>query len=213
MCLSLVWSALCLFIGCFHWFSLHQHKLYFKLVCFQSCFWFCFWCLFSTERILFNTYGEEQKEEQEQKEERVNQSRTRLIQIISPFLFFAPDRYLRQIRFLNWRQIRGKPEDWQKFITTLEKPWSDFILYASVLFNRCPNDLSHCFQATVLLAVNVSYLAIPGLGSSSVGQIASLCSIIASVGCIIIGSLLASEHYTAPKQGENVSPSNFWDLI
>ncbi len=69
----------------------------------------------------------------------------------------------------------------------------------------CPDDLKHWYQATVLLAVNVSYLAIPGLGSSSVGQISSLCSIIASVGCIVIGSLLASEHYTAPKQGIVVS--------
>ncbi len=56
-----------------------------------------------------------------------------------------------------------------------------------------------------MLAVNISYLAIPGLESSSFGQIASLSSIIASVGCIVIGSLLASEHYTAPKKGWNVS--------
>ena len=59
----------------------------------------------------------------------------------------------------------------------------------------------------------MSYLAVPGLESSSVGQIASLCSIIASVGCIVIGSLLASEHYTAPKEGWNVSSQAIFNLL
>ncbi len=56
-----------------------------------------------------------------------------------------------------------------------------------------------------MLAVNVSYLAVPGLETSSVGHISSLCSILASIGCIVVGSLLASEHYTAPKEGNSVS--------
>ncbi len=63
----------------------------------------------------------------------VIKSCTKLIQILSPFLFFAPDCYLWQICFLNWKNNDEKPEDWQEFISTLEKPWTDFILYASII--------------------------------------------------------------------------------
>ncbi len=89
--------------------------------------------MFPTERILFISYDNEMFETKEEKE--VNKRRTRLIQILSPFLFFAPDCYLRQIRFLDWNEIDEKPQDWQEFITTLEKPWTDFILYASTISN------------------------------------------------------------------------------
>lgn len=53
------------------------------------------------------------------------------------------------------------------------------------------------FQATVLLTVNISYIAISNIESSS--RIASLCSTVFSIGRIIIGLLLVSEDHTDPK--------------
>lgn len=59
------------------------------------------------------------------------------------------------------------------------------------------------FQATVLLAVNLSFITVPGInqngGNASGGQIASLCSTVLSIGCIVIGLLLVSEDHTDPK--------------
>lgn len=55
-------------------------------------------------------------------------TRTKLIQFLSPLLFFAPDRYLRQLRFLDWKHIIEQPEDWLQFIATVEKPWNDLLL-------------------------------------------------------------------------------------
>lgn len=64
-------------------------------------------------------------------------------------------------------------------------------------------------QATVLLAVNVSYLAIPLAGLSTdaatLGQAASLCSTLTSIGCIVIGLLLINEDHIDPKSGYGVS--------
>lgn len=67
------------------------------------------------------------------------------------------------------------------------------------------SDEFYLSQATVLLAVNISYLAIPNINitdsSASVGQVASLLSTIASTGCIVVGLLLVSEDHTDPKGG------------
>ena len=64
-------------------------------------------------------------------------------------------------------------------------------------------------QATVLLAVDVSFLAIPIAGHKggavTVGSIASLCSTVMSVGCIVIGLLLVNEERTDPKTSWAVS--------
>ncbi len=99
------------------------------------------------ESVFFASYGnkmftekEETENEKDEKKKRkeINTRRTILIYTFSPLLFFAPDRYLRQVRFLNWRDIDKKPEDWQEFVHTLEKPWTDFTLYASfILRNLC----------------------------------------------------------------------------
>ena len=65
------------------------------------------------------------------------------------------------------------------------------------------------FQATVLLAVNVSFLAIPDatpIGDAvTTGFVASLCSTVTSIGCIVVGLLLVNEDHTNPKNNYTVS--------
>ena len=58
----------------------------------------------------------------------------------------------------------------------------------------------------MLLAVNISFLAIPAVapmtlhnGQVTVGQVASLCSTLFSVGCMLIGLLLVNQHLTTSK--------------
>lgn len=59
-------------------------------------------------------------------------------------------------------------------------------------------------QATVLLNANVAYLTIsnvtPGPKDPTAAQVASLVSIIASIGSMILGSLLGRQHRSTAKQ-------------
>lgn len=58
-------------------------------------------------------------------------------------------------------------------------------------------------QSTVLLAVDISYLAVPDI--TTAGRIASLCSVLFSVGCVVVGLLLINKDHADSKTGENVS--------
>ncbi len=58
--------------------------------------------------------------------------RTFLMKIFSPFLFSAPDRYLRLLSKTKALDFLAEKKDWGHFIAELEKPWNDFILYVSV---------------------------------------------------------------------------------
>lgn len=64
-------------------------------------------------------------------------------------------------------------------------------------------------QATVLLAVNVSFMAIqdvaPTVDAVTTGFVASLSSTVTSIGCIVVGLLLVNEDYTNPKHGRKAS--------
>ena len=144
-----------------------------------------------------------------------NRKRTWLIVIISPFLFFAPERHLDQLERINPAMFLFE-QSWARFITAREKPWTDFILYVSALvFLATKVKMTFC-QATVLLAVNVSYLAVPQISPSSgtpppstsskiaIGAIFSLCSIVASIGCIVVGLLLVNEDRSDPKTSSEV---------
>ncbi len=60
-----------------------------------------------------------------------------------------------------------------------------------------------------MLAVNVSFLPIPGTTSTvdaaTPDFVASLCSTVTSIGCIIVGLLLVNEDHTNPKDAYTVS--------
>ncbi len=129
--------------------------------------------------------------------------RTILIRVVSPWLFSSPDRYLRILANVKPIDFFAK-NFWPDFVATLERPWSDCTLYVCVDFPVQVHCLLICFwQATVLLAVNLSFLAVPNINPdgapTSVAQIACLCSIIFSIGCIVIGLLLVNEDHTDPK--------------
>ena len=63
----------------------------------------------------------------------------------------------------------------------------------------------------MLLAVNLSYLAVPEVSPDpttvTAGTVASLCSTVASVGCIVVGLLLVNEDRSDPKTTSEVSPT------
>jgi len=140
-----------------------------------------------------------------QKNARINRHRTvyskpkrersLLITLLSPALFLAPDAYLGEIETM-WTDEVIIEAVWQSFMSKLIAEWQGLILWS-----------------TVILTVNVSFLAIPGVmllnvsGVNSTSpsqtviftsstQIASCLSIQASIGSIVIGLLLVRHSVT-----------------
>ncbi|KAI9458574.1 hypothetical protein BJY52DRAFT_411830 [Lactarius psammicola] len=105
-----------------------------------------------------------------------DRERTLLITSLSPTLFLAPEGYLRELEKV-WIDEVVFERDWRNFISGLLKEWEQLIL-----------------SSTVVLSVNVGFLAIPGV-------IASCMSIVASAGSIVIGLLLVRRN--GPKQNED----------
>src|SRR6266702_3671833 len=134
--------------------------------------------------------------------------RTLLITLLSPVLFFAPEGYLKLLEIV-WVDEIIVEETWRNVISILLKEWEQLII--SVCDCATSKLESLCFtrtisQSTVMLAVNVGFLAVPGvvisnLNSNITGtnqvviftspaQIAGCMSIVASAGSIVIALFL-----------------------
>ncbi|KAI0064305.1 hypothetical protein BV25DRAFT_1990055 [Artomyces pyxidatus] len=136
----------------------------------------------------------------------VEHPRSILIAIWSPVLFFAPEVHLKEIEQL-WEDRIIVTTLWRNLVEKLQSEWQDFILLA-----------------TVMLTVDVGFLAIPGVvvtdngsptGATSQAQIACYLSIAMSAGSIIMGLLLVrhnreiSRHQsTGPLAVEYMSRNN-----
>ncbi|KAH8987917.1 hypothetical protein EDB92DRAFT_1801044 [Lactarius akahatsu] len=129
-----------------------------------------------------------------------DRERTLLITSLSPALFLAPESYLRELEKV-WIDDVVFERDWRKFISGLLKEWEQLIL-----------------SSTVVLSVNVGFLAIPGVIVSNINsnnitstselviftspaQIASCMSIVTSAGSVVIGLLLVRRN--SAKQNED----------
>ncbi len=124
-------------------------------------------------------------------------SRTAVIVLLSPFLFFAPD-----IHYIAFYEIWCKhisQTDWSAFIRKLSTEWQDFVINVRTDMINSRANLTH-LQATVLLNANIAFLAIQSIDDSSVdkgrspAQVASYVSTIMSVGSIILGLLLLQKY-------------------
>ncbi|KAH9003499.1 hypothetical protein EDB86DRAFT_2826626 [Lactarius hatsudake] len=128
--------------------------------------------------------------------------RSLLITLLSPAFFFAPEGYLRSLE-LVWVDEVIIEIIWKGFISRLLKEWEQLIL-----------------SSTVMLSVNVGFLAVPGVVVSNLNnitganqlviftspaQIASCMSIVASAGSIVIGLLLVRR--SSPQQNQDPAGS------
>ncbi|KAF8496545.1 hypothetical protein F5888DRAFT_1907347 [Russula emetica] len=136
-------------------------------------------------------------------EPKLSSESSRLIRFLSPLLFFAPEVHLREMKEL-WADEIVLEIVWKKFMTKLHDDWSDFVLWS-----------------TVMLAVSVSFLTIPGVIFSSTNggtlksvhqeiilpsssQIACTLSAEASIGSIVIGMLLVRQS----RSNQELDPSD-----
>ncbi|TFK40283.1 hypothetical protein BDQ12DRAFT_490573 [Crucibulum laeve] len=102
--------------------------------------------------------------------------------VLSPILFYSPESYLHSLnKILVGDAIFS--EAWRNFVKELHAEWNSLIIIA-----------------TVILATNVAFLAIPTVDNGqapdtrSPAQILSYISIISSASSIILGQLLARYH-------------------
>ncbi|KAJ7497344.1 hypothetical protein FB451DRAFT_1211066 [Mycena latifolia] len=108
--------------------------------------------------------------------------RSRLMSIISPILFYAPNDHLRNLGKIWVDKIAAKQE-WIKLISKSTSEWAE-----------------HTAFATILLNANVAFLDIPSVESmgtsQSLSQIFSYISIVLVIGSAILGLLLVRQHRT-----------------
>ncbi|KAI9433292.1 hypothetical protein H4582DRAFT_1988220 [Lactarius indigo] len=123
-----------------------------------------------------------------------------LIIVLSPLLFFAPQRYLAELEEA-WIDEHILEPVWKSLMTKMLGEWSDLILWS-----------------TVMLSVNVGFLAVPGVlpsgpnnnattqattsatPSASPNQISNYLSLVSSVGSIVVGLLLVRHHRTKKEE-------------
>jgi hypothetical protein len=130
--------------------------------------------------------------------------------LISSLLFFTLDDYLWDMEKL-WMNEFITPTIWESFMTNQLKQWSDgMLLVMQLRFTRFLETHAIAIQATVMLTVDVSFLAIPGVVTGNLSAsdpstpthpnqeivftspalIGIALSIEASVASIVIGMLL-----------------------
>ncbi|KAK0220250.1 hypothetical protein IW262DRAFT_1011768 [Armillaria fumosa] len=108
--------------------------------------------------------------------------RTPLVILLSPLFFFAPDVYLDSLNKI-WGDGLISKKSWIVFIEKIKAEWLGLI-----------------FTSTILLNVNVAFLAIRSVDDTSAkegrspAQISSYVSIVASIGSIILGLLLIRQN-------------------
>ncbi|KAF9235395.1 hypothetical protein BU15DRAFT_27402, partial [Melanogaster broomeanus] len=104
-----------------------------------------------------------------------------LLRMLNPFLFRSPEAHLRTIRRMWVDEMVVQPR-WKNFIDLLNKEWNQFTIFA-----------------TVILAVDVSFLAVPGVlntpsqstSATSLSQSPAAIGVFLSTLCAV-GSLLVS---------------------
>ncbi|KAI0090317.1 hypothetical protein BDY19DRAFT_992525 [Irpex rosettiformis] len=109
--------------------------------------------------------------------------RTPPVALVYLLLFNAPVAHLKEIHNVYTDGI-VKLVTWKKYLDELTSNWQEYVLYSTVLLNA-----NVAFQA-------IGHVTPDDVSQSTVGQVASFISIIASTGGIIIGLLLLRQHRT-----------------
>jgi hypothetical protein len=129
---------------------------------------------------------------------------TILISILSPLLFYAPDVHLHTLENI-WVDGLIHLSCWRQLIEQLQEEWTDFTLLN-----------------TIILTANVSFLAIPSVGSTgngplqlsnSIAQNASYVSVITSAGSIILALLLSRQNRCKSRESIQEAVSEIYDIF
>ncbi|KIJ66258.1 hypothetical protein HYDPIDRAFT_109253 [Hydnomerulius pinastri MD-312] len=90
-------------------------------------------------------------------------------------LFFAPSAHVGELKGIWVDRLINYPR-WKNFVSGLNNEWNGFTIYS-----------------TVMLAVDVGFLAVPAVGSQPVAAIAMYMSLLSVVGSLVSSLLLARQ--------------------
>ncbi|KAG2107851.1 hypothetical protein BD769DRAFT_1500456 [Suillus cothurnatus] len=111
---------------------------------------------------------------------------TLVFRLSNLILWYGPRKHHKRIQRVWVDEIINAPR-WKDFITQLDTEWTWYTLYVTLL------------SPTVLLAVDVSFLAVPGITTDSSSQtssnIAVYMSALCSVGSLVVSVLLVDQSY------------------
>jgi hypothetical protein len=107
-------------------------------------------------------------------------------------LFGAPDSHMRELRRV-WVDRSINSPRWKQFNNQLTSEWSGITMYVRIMISYCSTPIcAHSYQSTVMLAVDVSFLAVPSVIPSNTQKLPpQVIGTYISVFCII-GSLVVS---------------------
>lgn len=132
---------------------------------------------------------------------------TLIFRLSNLILWYGPRKHYQRIQRVWVDETINAPR-WKDFTTQLDNEWTGFTLYVSVRYIlNVVEDLAW-LESTVMLAVDVSFLAVPGIinldGSSQTSSnIAVYMSALCSVGSLVAAVLLVdrSQDYQTAEGG------------
>lgn len=134
---------------------------------------------------------------------------TYLIKFMDVFMFGEPGEYLRA---LDRIYVDGLVYEtaWAASVKTLKAGWDDYVVKVCKRISSLFLMIMIITQATVLLAASVSFQSIPGIdntGPASWGQVASMLTVILSMGSMMTGYILSRRHKANADQGPDEAVS------
>ena len=151
------------------------------------------------------------------KEDEDGDKKSFLFATLDTFLFYAPSAQIKELKDI-WVDDLINLARWEAFSSKLGDEWNGITIYVS----RSPDQLAEWMrwqltfeprQSTVMLAVDVSFLAVPDVGSQSVTTIAIYMSLLTIVGSLLSSLLLASQRRAQDDSASSAVRCSAWCLL
>ena len=122
---------------------------------------------------------------------------TLIFRLSNLILWNAPQKHHRRIRRVWVDETINAPR-WKDFITRQNTEWMGFTLYVSTKRNYQRDSNSLLLESTVMLAVDISFLAVPGItndsdSSQTAPNLAVYMSTLCSVSSLVVSVVLVGQ--------------------
>lgn len=130
---------------------------------------------------------------------------TLIFRLLNLILWYGPRKHYKRVQRVWVDEIINAPR-WKDFINQLDNEWLGFTIYVSAWYILSAIEDLASLESTVMLAVDVSFLAVPGIIDSSLQTspaIAVYMSSLCAVGSLVLAVLLVdqSKDYQTAEDG------------
>jgi hypothetical protein len=116
---------------------------------------------------------------------------------LEAMLLWAPRAHLKDLQRV-WMDESVITPRWKNFNRNLITEWTGITIYVRILSQHSTSILIRFYQSTVMLVVDMGFLAVPNVNigqSQSIGVIATYLSIIFITGSLIVSLLLVRQNH------------------